>query len=262
MLNESKSADKMHHDAQKKYFDDHYGAFKKYKLENWRLSFLDRIFHNLKIGKVSVQGDDYYLDIGVGGSGYTVIEAAKLGQRSIGIDLSPEGIRKAKLFANKEGVENSAHFVVCSAEHLPFKENTFSKVSSVSVLEHLYDDKQAIKEISRVMRKNGRVFITVPNTYKRMWPFLWLPYYLTDKRSGHLRHYSKEDLVSKFREVGLMVKEIMYSAHLIKLVQIFLEKVFGKSELGSKIWWNFERSDLSKRNSKTGLQLTAIFEKL
>ena len=56
-------------DAQKKYFDDHYGAFKKYKLENWRLSFLDRIFHNLEIGKASTQGDDYYLDIGVGGSG-------------------------------------------------------------------------------------------------------------------------------------------------------------------------------------------------
>lgn len=262
MLSKSKSADKMHRDAQKKYFDEHYGIFEEYKLENWRLSFLDRIFHNLEIGRASTQGDDYYLDIGVGGSGYTVIEAAKLGQRSIGIDLSAEGIRKARLFANKEGVSDSAYFAVCSAEHLPFKEKAFSKVSSVSVLEHLYDDKQAIKEISRVTKQNGRVFIIVPNTYKRMWPFLWLPYYLADRRSGHLRHYSEEDLVNRFKETGLTVKELMYSAHLIKIAQIFLEKVFRGSNLASRIWWNFERRDLSKRNSKRGLQLTAIFKKL
>jgi ubiquinone/menaquinone biosynthesis C-methylase UbiE len=262
MPSESKSADKMHHDTQKRYFDDHYGTFKEYKLENWRLSFLNRIFQKLEIGKASMQGDDYYLDIGVGGSGYTVIEAAKLDQRSIGVDLSAEGIRKAKLFSNKEGVGDSADFVVCAAEHLPFKEKTFSKVSSVSVLEHLYNDKQAIKEISRVTKQNGRVFITVPNTYKRMWPFLWLPYYLADKRSGHLRHYSEEDLVNRFKEAGLTVREIRYSAHLIKIAQIFLERVFGKNNLASRIWWNFERRDLSKRNSKTGLQLTAIFKRL
>lgn len=262
MLEESKSADRMHLNAQQRYFDDHYRTFKEYKLENWRRSFLERIFQNLEIRKDSTQRDDYYLDIGVGGSGYTVIEATKLGQRSIGVDLSVEGIRRAKLFANGEGVGDSVGFVVCSAEHLPFKEKTFSKVSLVSVLEHLYDDKQAIKELSRVTKQEGRVFITVPNTYKRMWPFLWLPYYLADKMSGHLRHYSEEDLVNRFKEAGLTVREIMYSAHLIKIAQIFLERFFRGSKLTSRIWWNFERRDLSKKNGKMGLQLTVIFERL
>lgn len=65
----------MHHNAQKKYFDKHYETFEEYKLENWRISFLNRVFQKLQIGKGSK--NDYYLDIGVGGSGYTVIEAAK-----------------------------------------------------------------------------------------------------------------------------------------------------------------------------------------
>lgn len=54
----------------------------------------------------------------------------------------------------------------------------------------------------------------------------------------------------------------MYSAHLIKIIQILLEKIFRRNNLASRIWWYFERYDLSKENRKTGLQLTAIFKKL
>lgn len=35
--------------------------------------------------------------------------------------------------------------------------HTFSKMSLISVLEHIYDDKQAIREISRVIKQKGKV---------------------------------------------------------------------------------------------------------
>ena len=77
-----------HHKYEKQYFDQEFMRYDKYALENWRISYIKRIFHSLGIGSEVV---DCYLGIGVGGSGYTVIEAARKGNRYIGLDVSIEG---------------------------------------------------------------------------------------------------------------------------------------------------------------------------
>ncbi len=242
--------------VQQRFFNQHYSDFKEYKLENWRISFLKRIFEQLDIPG----NNDLYLDIGVGGSGYTVVEAAKKGQRSVGIDLSFEGAKKARQFANQQS-GGLASFVVCSAESLPFKNNVFAKVSSISVLEHVDNDRAAIKEIARVAAPQAKIFITVPNTYKRIWLFLWPVYFLADRWVGHMRHYSEENLVGYFTQAGLKVKEVLYSAHLIKLAQVLLEKLFRNNQAASRLWWRWEKMDLVKKECKRGLQLSVVFEK-
>jgi len=250
------SSDKNQISHQKRYFDIEYNSYNEYHLENWRKSYINRIFSELDILPKNNK-EDIYLDIGVGGSGYTIIEAAKRGIMAIGCDLSMEGILKAKKFSMKEKVDHNTFFVVCSADLLPFKNSKISKVSSIAVLEHIHDDIKAIKEIYRVSKNNAKIFINVPNTYKRIFPFLWLPYYLHDKRIGHLRHYSEEELLEKFIAQGFKVKKIMYSGHLIKLVQIVLSKFIGSD----KLWWKLENMDLKKKNDRWGLQLNAVFEK-
>src|SRR5215475_5683379 len=72
---------------QKDYFDAEYGAYGGYAPENWRLSFNERIFAALDL---PASGGPY-LDVGVGGSGATVIEAARLGVTAAGCDLSLPG---------------------------------------------------------------------------------------------------------------------------------------------------------------------------
>ncbi len=246
---------------QKKYFDREFGAYKKYQLQNWRISYIKRIFEGLKIDE-NLKTSDLYLDIGVGGSGYTIIEAGKKGLKSIGSDISPIGMRKAKEFAGKEGVEDLCSFVVCSAEILPFKNSCFTKISSIAVLEHIPADESAIREMVRITRKEGLVFITVPNTYRRMWPLFWLPYKIHDKRVGHLRHYSEEELTEKFERHGLIVKDIGYSGHLIKIIQFAMFNLFSSLEKKlSWIWWKMEVIDLRQKHIKSGLHLTLVAEK-
>ena len=194
-----------HHEQQKRYFDIEFKSYDKYRLENWRRGYINRIFPALNIGN---NKDDLYLDIGVGGSGYTVIEAARRGCKAVGIDISLEGIKKAKYFALSQlGEENNmCSFVVCIAENLPFKGNSYTQISSVAVLEHVPDDDVAIAEIARVTKPRGKVFITVPNTYKRILPIFALPRYIHDKPVGHLRHYKAEDLIAKFSRCVFTVR--------------------------------------------------------
>jgi ubiquinone/menaquinone biosynthesis C-methylase UbiE len=249
-----------YHEYQMNYFNHEFKGYEKYQLENWRISYLKRIFRALNIGS---NPSDLYLDIGIGGCGYTVIEATRRGCRSVGLDISFEGVKKARDFAFSELGESRSQciFVVAKAENLPFKNKAFAKVSSVAVLEHVPDDKMAMSEIGRVIKPGGRVFLTIPNSYWRIPPIFWLPYYFWDKKIGHLRHYKAEDLLSEFSRMGFRTNNVLYSGHLVKMSQILLSKVFpslGKRD--SKLWWKLEEMDL-KTTSPTGLQLTLLLWK-
>lgn len=249
-----------HHEFQKKYFDKDFKSYEEYKLENWRKSYLKRIFMGLNIENSQ---NDLYLDVGVGGSGYTVIEAARKGHRSIGVDISLEGIKKAQFFATSElgKKSNLCNFAVCLAENLPFKDNTVTKLSSIAVLEHIPNDNQAIAEIARVTKPNAKIFITVPNSYQRIPPIFWIPYYIHDKRIGHLRHYKAEDLIAKFFKYDFVVEDVLYNGHLIKIVQIFLRFISPKFE-SSKLWWNLEEMDLKRKKIDHGLHLHLVMKKV
>ena len=249
-----------HHEHQRLYFDREFKGYDKYELENWRVSYLQRIFCALNIGNDS---SDLYLDIGVGGSGYTIIEAARGGCKSVGVDISLDAVKKARDFASSELRERSklCNFVVGSAENLPFKDKTFTKISSIAVLEHVLDDKRAIAEIARVTKPSGKVFITVPNAYRRILPIFWLPYSFWDKKVGHLRHYKAEHLVAGFRNYGYIGDEVIYTGHLIKVLQYLLCLVFPTlKKKKSKIWWRLEKLDLEGKASY-GLQLTLLMRK-
>jgi len=53
--------------------------------------------------------------------------------------------------------------IIADTHFIPFKAESFSYVICTEVLEHLHSPLQALEEICRVLNKNGKVFITVPN---------------------------------------------------------------------------------------------------
>lgn len=70
-------------------------------------------------------------------------------------------------------------------ESLPFEDETFDIVYSVSVLEHVQDIKQCVTEALRVVKPGGVVVMSVPtyNSFKEdHYNILWLPYLLKSKR--------------------------------------------------------------------------------
>lgn len=241
--------------GQKKWFEKHYSKFsgEKYCLEKWRMSMLERLFNNVKCKKITT-----YLDIGCGATGYTVIEGVKKNNwTAIGADISLQAMIRAKRLADKQKTGDRTGFIVCSAENLPFKKESFDLVSAISLLEHLEEDDKTMHNIAQVTKKGGFLFVCVPNTYERMWLFLRPVYFYFDKKIGHKRHYSVENLDLMMKASSFKLQKHFYNAHLKKLFFLVLEKFGLVSEAR---WWEVEKSDFNSDFS--GLQLNAVYRKI
>ncbi|WPU65843.1 class I SAM-dependent methyltransferase [Peredibacter starrii] len=58
------------------------------------------------------------------------------------------------------------------------------------VLEHVQDDKKALKELARIINKTGFIFISVPQTISMPKTIDWG--YPDEAQHGHFRHYGKD----------------------------------------------------------------------
>jgi len=243
--------------AQKSFFDmEHTGqSYAEYKLENWRIGYLRRVFKALDI-----KPDDMFLDVGCGGLGYIVVEAAKRKRcYSIGVDISSTGIGQASSFAKKNlNPYCTCGFIVCSATHLPFIDSLFSKITLIMVLEHIPNEQAVISEISRICKNKGRVLITVPNSYRRSLPILTLAKMKADKAVGHLRSYKAEDLLKILMRKGFVLQSLEYHAHSIKGAQYLLQHF---PLTGDKVWWMLEDFDARMYKVPTGSAFTVVLVK-
>lgn len=247
------------HEHQRGYFDAEFSGFGRYEVDPWRQSFNDRIFP--AIGVSPENGP--YLDVGVGGSGATVIEAARAGVEAVGCDLSVEGVVRAARFAESEGVADRATFVVSTAEQLPFPDASIGSASAVALLEHLDDDGDAVDELARVVRPGGRVWVTVPHAYRFIPPPLWLFYVVHDRRIGHKRHYDEARLRRLFAPRGFRHVDTQWTGHPVKVAQYALTLAADRTGRdAARAWWALERADLRAKHRRLGaLQISAVFQR-
>jgi SAM-dependent methyltransferase len=75
--------------------------------------------------------------------------------------------------------------------------NFFEQALIIDVLEHVYDDHEAIKQLYRILKPGGRVILSVPTPY---YPFYFG--YKMDKEIGHLRHYTLHGIRNLFEKFG------------------------------------------------------------
>lgn len=100
------------------------------------------------------------LDVGCGdGLVAKVLLSNRKGTFDWGTDLSAREIAKAKK------TKSYRHYKVASVYDLPFKDGSFETVFSNSVIEHIPNLEQALSEMSRVLKKGGKLIITVPSPY-------------------------------------------------------------------------------------------------
>lgn len=106
------------------------------------------------------------LDLG-SGSGRHLIYLSELGFEVFGIDISETGIKMSRDMLNKKGLK--ANLKVGNIyDRLPYTDEFFDSVISVQAMHHSNIDniRSLIKEIERVLRPKGVIFITVPKTKK------------------------------------------------------------------------------------------------
>ena len=108
---------------------------------------------------------------------------------------------------------------------LPFNNDFFDAIVMSEVMEHLPDEINGMKEVRRVLKKNGRIVLSVPNiNYPFFWdPINWILQRIlrTHIKSGfwagiwnqHLRLYSDENLKSVLKKSGFTMIRIKKLTH-------------------------------------------------
>ena len=148
------------------------------------------------------------------GVGMYVERLAPSGGTVIGLEYDLERAAEARA--------RSPHILNAAGECIPLRSSTFDLILSHEVLEHVQDDRAAVREMIRILRPGGRAVIFCPN---RGYPFethgiYWkgkyhfgnklfvnyLPRALRDRLAPHVRVYSSRDLQKLFD--GLPVKFI------------------------------------------------------
>jgi ubiquinone/menaquinone biosynthesis C-methylase UbiE len=111
-------------------------------------SDLDRL---IALGEWNNQ--QYALDIATGG-GHTALTVAPHVAQIMVTDLTPRMLEKAREFILAQGITN-AQFQVADAEQLPFKAETFDRVTCRIAAHHFPNVGQSVREIARVLKPGG-----------------------------------------------------------------------------------------------------------
>ncbi len=148
------------------------------------------------------------------GVGMYLERLSRMGGQVTGLEYDYE--RAAEAAHRSNGILNAA------CERLPFPPGTFDFILSHEVIEHVQDDREAVREMIRVLKPRGRIALFCPNrgypfeTHGIYWrgkysfgnkPFVnYLPRPWRNQLAPHVRVYSSGDLERLF--AGLPVRFI------------------------------------------------------
>ena len=120
------------------------------------------------------------LDIGCGG-GLLCEPLTRLGATMTGIDASNDNIEVAKLHSKEMSL--NIKYIRCSPENLNFK-NEFDSILNMEVVEHVLNVNLFIQNCSKLIKKNGIMFVATINKNLKSYMFAilgaeyilrWLP---------------------------------------------------------------------------------------
>jgi ubiquinone/menaquinone biosynthesis C-methylase UbiE len=98
------------------------------------------------------------LDAGCGGGGMP-LSLAEEASRVIGIDLV-DRFRDAGIRLARERRAGNLHFACADGQAMPFRDRSFDLVLSHAVIEHVPDAPEYLRECARVMKPEGRMYLS------------------------------------------------------------------------------------------------------
>ena len=174
------------------------------------------------------------LDIGCGGGILTESLHYYFPKMKLyGCDVSKTAIAYAKKFGS-----GRVTYGVIKDKRLPYKDNSLDVCVCLDVMEHIPDVNFFLKEVKRILKKDGQFFLLVP-CEGQQFTFTWLfqKFKLGDKLTyknwGHIHpeftHKSVEKLLKKH---GFIVQRRTYSEHTLYQVANFLTYFLPKEIIG------------------------------
>jgi ubiquinone/menaquinone biosynthesis C-methylase UbiE len=128
---------------------------------------------DLRLQRISAALSGYlpceaYLDAGCGDGRYLAALAScgAVPPRVVGVDIAESILRTAAVATRAVGVE--AELVRGNLEALPLPDATFDLVLCAQAIEHVLDPPMALKELRRVLKRGGTLFLSTDNSAARV----------------------------------------------------------------------------------------------
>jgi SAM-dependent methyltransferase len=157
------------------------------------------------------------LDAGCG-SGRNMLELARRGEVS-GIELSEASVARAR-------ERHAGDVLAGSVLDMPYPSDSFDLAVCLDVIEHLQDDRGALRELRRVVARGGSLLVTVP-AYEHLWS-------THDEINHHCRRYSTRTLRRAAEGAGWRCARITHFNSLLLPVAILLRTLARLHTAGSE----------------------------
>lgn len=207
--------------------------------KSYRISFpQDYRLHSLR--RVIPNGRIKILDIGCGGGMLTESLPYYFPKASIhGCDISKTAVSYAKKYGS-----GNVRYGVIRGKRFPYASGSFDVCICLDVLEHVPDINFFLREVKRVLRKEGKFFLIVPcegEPYTYTWLLRKLHWneHITYKYFGHIHpEFTHEMIIRLLKQHDFYIENIRYSEHVIYQIlewisyfipKILLEYLFGES---------------------------------
>ena len=238
---------------------------------------LKRRARNIIMG-LELKSGNKVLEVGCG-NGYYLSLLNRIGIKLslTGIDIDELALKDAKKFINDKKVK----VMMASASKIPFPNDTFDKIVMSEVIEHVTDDEvKVLKEVNRVLRKDGILVLT---TSSIDYPFFWDPvnwilqhFFNTHIKSGfwagiwnqHDRLYKESRIERLVKDAGFNVQQIEPLTSWCIPFNHYIVNLIAKLFYSNKLPKNLSKGINKFQNSKqpflvsVGFDLINLIDKL
>jgi glycosyltransferase involved in cell wall biosynthesis len=177
-----------------------------------------------------------FLEIGIGG-GNLITDLKKISEKGEGMDISDEAIKAVKGLADEKIKIKKKNFLEIE------EGNKYDLIISLELIEHLEDDKEALKKINQLLIKNGLLIISVP-AHQKKWSII-------DEWAGHYRRYEKKEIIKILKEENFQIKKVHnYGFPLLNILWWGRKKLVKTKNIKGTLEENTKRSGTDRRLEK------------
>jgi len=195
--------------------------------------------HREELALSLLDGGDKLLDVGCG-NGSLMLKAKPKFNEVYGIDISPSRIEQAKGEAAEKFADTCGiHFCLGNInDKMDFSDGTFDVVTSIQVIEHVFDPYFVVGEIHRVLRKGGTLVANVPNIaylkHRIRLLFGKLPITSSPHNwsqigwdGGHLHYFTEKTFCRLLQECGFRILKVSGSGLFAKFRNFYPSLLTG-----------------------------------